>query len=50
MNHYIIVKNPNIVWKPKNIKPTGKFLADIFEKLKAVDKSSHVYRSEDISY
>jgi len=29
MNHHIILKNPNAVWKPKNIKPQGKFLADM---------------------
>jgi len=49
MNHHIILKNPNAVWKPRNIKPKGKFLADMLEKLKAEEKSCRVYRSEDTS-
>jgi len=49
MNHHIILKNPNAVWKPRNIKPKGKFLADMLEKLRAEEKSGRVYRSEDTS-
>jgi len=49
MNHHIILKNPNKVWKSRNIKPKGKFLADMLEKLRAEEKSGHVYRSEDTS-
>jgi len=49
MNHHIILKNPNTVWKPMNIKPKGKFLSDMLEKLRAEEKSGHVYRSEDTS-
>ena len=32
-----------------NIKPHGKFLADMLDKLRAEEKSSSVYRSEDTS-
>jgi len=49
MNHHIILKNPNAVWKPKNIKPKRKFLADMLEKLRAEEKSGCMYRSEDTS-
>jgi len=49
MNHHILLKNPKAVWKPSNIKPKGKFLADMLEKLRAEEKSSGVYRSEDTS-
>ena len=49
MNNHIILKNLNGVWKPRNIKPKGKFLADMLEKVRAKEKSSHVYRSEDTS-
>jgi len=49
MNHHIILKNPNAVWKPRNIKPKGKFLADMLEKLRAEEKSGRFYRSEDTS-
>jgi len=49
MNHHIILKNPNAVLKPRNIKPKGKFLADMLEKLRAEEKSGRVYRSEDTS-
>jgi len=49
MNHHIILKNPNAVWKPGNIKPKGKFLADMLEKIRAEEKSGRVYRSEDTS-
>jgi len=48
-NHHIILKNPNTVWKSRNIKPKGKFLADMLEKLRAEKKSGRVYRSEDTS-
>jgi len=47
MNHHIIHKNPNTVWKLRNIKPKGKFLADMLEKLKEEEKSGRVYRSDD---
>jgi len=49
MNHHIILKNPNTVWKPRNIKPKGRFLADMLERLRAEEKSGRVYRSEDTS-
>jgi len=49
MNHNIILKIPNVVWKPKNIKHKGKFLANLLEKLTAEQISGHVYRSEDTS-
>jgi len=49
VNHHIILKNPNAVWKPRNIKPKGKFLANMLEKLRAEEKSGRVYRSEDTS-
>jgi len=49
MNHHIILKNPNTIWKHRNIKPKGKFLADMLEKLRAEEKSGRVYRSEDTS-
>jgi len=35
MSHHIILKNPNAVWKPRNIKHKGKFLADVLKKLRA---------------
>lgn len=43
MNYYIILKSPNTEWKPRPIKPKGKFLVDILEKLRAEEKSGHVY-------
>jgi len=49
MNHQIILKNPYPVWKPRNIKPKGKFLANMWEKLIVEEKSGRVYRSEDTS-
>jgi len=49
INHNIILKNPNAVWKPRNIKPKGKFLPDMLEKLRGEEKSGQVYRSEDTS-
>jgi len=49
MNHHIILKNPNAVWKSRNIKPKGKFLPDMLEKLRGEEKSGLVYRSEDTS-
>jgi len=49
MSHHIILKKSNAVWKLRNIRPKGKFLADILEMLRAEEKSVHVHRSEDIS-
>jgi len=49
MNYHIILKNPNAVWKPRNIKAKGKFLADMLEKLRAEEKPGRMYRSEDMS-
>jgi len=49
MNHHIILKNPNTVWKTRNIKPKEIFLPDILEKLRAEEKSGRMYRTEDIS-
>jgi len=49
MNCLIIFKNPTEVWKPRNIKPQGRFLADMFKKLKVEGKSGYIHRSEDIS-
>jgi len=42
MNYHIILKNPNAVRKPRNIKPKGKFLANMLEKLRAEEKSGRV--------
>jgi len=47
MNLYIMHNNPNSVWNLRNIKPKGKFLAEILEKLIAEEKSAYVYGSED---
>ena len=50
LNYHIMLKNINTVWKPRNIKPKGKFLDNMLEKLRAEEKSGSVYRSEDISF
>jgi len=49
MNYHIILKNLNVVLKPRNIKPKGKFMPNMLEKLRAEEKSGYVYRSEDTS-
>jgi len=49
MNHHIMLNNSNAVWKPRNIKPKGKFLADMLEKLRAEEKSGRGYKSDDTS-
>jgi len=45
LHYHIILKNPNAVWKHRNIKFKGKFRADKLENLRTEEKSSHVYRS-----
>jgi len=50
INHHIILKNSNVVWKPGNIKAKGPIQADMLEKLRPEEKSSHMHRSEDTSH